>query len=108
MRDRQIRLPAPGHQFPFLFGGTFIEGSATLPPHRRTSGTDFPSFSEGLSLRVTTNYLERHKRWHFPSFSEGLSLRAGVNHWIGGRVEFPFLFGGTFIEGLPPLSVQLS
>ena len=37
---------------------------------------------------------------YFPSFSEGLSLRE-----IGGRHDrahpcpFPFLFGGTFIEG---------
>ena len=40
----------PEHLFPFLFGGTFIEGTsekstATMPPN-------FPSFSEGLSLRV--------------------------------------------------------
>ena len=38
------------HGFPFLFGGTFIEGfmatRITLTPR------DFPSFSEGLSLRV--------------------------------------------------------
>ncbi len=37
-------------RFPFLFGGTFIEGSQTetsdMPPLR-----NFPSFSEGLSLR---------------------------------------------------------
>ena len=37
---------------------------------------------------------------NFPSFSEGLSLRgyfAKSNQgWLS---EFPFLFGGTFIEG---------
>ena len=36
----------------------------------------------------------------FPSFSEGLSLRAGERIvWPGGSSGFPFLFGGTFIEG---------
>ena len=37
-------------RFPFLFGGTFIEGSAAGTP--QCSQSDFPSFSEGLSLRV--------------------------------------------------------
>ena len=37
---------------------------------------------------------------HFPSFSEGLSLRAMSQNRSGGISEpFPFLFGGTFIEG---------
>ena len=36
--------------FPFLFGGTFIEGRLPAPVTRRLQ--DFPSFSEGLSLRV--------------------------------------------------------
>ena len=37
-------------EFPFLFGGTFIEGYFLA----RTAGGEpyFPSFSEGLSLRV--------------------------------------------------------
>ena len=36
----------------------------------------------------------------FPSFSEGLSLRvAGAVHGLAGALAFPFLFGGTFIEG---------
>ena len=37
----------------------------------------------------------------FPSFSEGLSLRGRIRRivcWI--LIRFPFLFGGTFIEGL--------
>ena len=41
-------------------------------------------------------------RWlgHFPSFSEGLSLRATTEKTSEpGRTKFPFLFGGTFIEG---------
>ena len=37
--------------FPFLFGGTFIEGLVSSSKIS-WSDTDFPSFSEGLSLRV--------------------------------------------------------
>ena len=37
---------------------------------------------------------------YFPSFSEGLSLRGTVTvRGVSGAAEFPFLFGGTFIEG---------
>ena len=37
---------------------------------------------------------------YFPSFSEGLSLRGGVSGAAApAAAEFPFLFGGTFIEG---------
>ena len=38
--------------------------------------------------------------YHFPSFSEGLSLRvpAGVSFLYASL--FPFLFGGAFIEGV--------
>ena len=40
---------AEGVGFPFLFGGTFIEA---LPIGRAVwNGHNFPSFSEGLSLR---------------------------------------------------------
>ena len=63
------------------------------------SGSYFPSFSEGLSLRHYGNSRELDYRPHFPSFSEGLSLRrkrcCRVPGWFS---KFPFLFGGTFIE----------
>ena len=59
--------------FPFLFGGTFIEG---LWLHWRQMTRNFPSFSEGLSLRV-----------------------AGDAKSPQPSPPFPFLFGGTFIEG---------
>ena len=36
--------------FPFLFGGTFIEGDECQNYFEKRAG-DFPSFSEGLSLR---------------------------------------------------------
>ena len=38
-------------EFPFLFGGTFIEAISLLIVSVRV--THFPSFSEGLSLRLT-------------------------------------------------------
>ena len=76
---------APGIDgFPFLFGGTFIEGLRRSPHHIQTA--NFPSFSEGLSLRG----------------------EAGL-HSPRGRAGFPFLFGGTFIEGTqapPQLSAK--
>ena len=38
---------------------------------------------------------------YFPSFSEGLSLRDFTNDELSLLIpEFPFLFGGTFIEGI--------
>ena len=38
----------------------------------------------------------------FPSFSEGLSLRSGRYAMPDSDMsEFPFLFGGTFIEECP-------
>ena len=42
-------FPLP--KFPFLFGGTFIEGGVTESSGGLAIG-DFPSFSEGLSLRA--------------------------------------------------------
>ena len=39
---------------------------------------------------------------YFPSFSEGLSLRLPSDSWVPNhRNRFPFLFGGTFIEASP-------
>ena len=42
--------------FPFLFGGTFIEG--TDPAAMKITMRNFPSFSEGLSLRVKSGEAE--------------------------------------------------
>ena len=47
--------------------------------------------------------MERMRRGEldFPSFSEGLSLRVdALATEPARRAGFPFLFGGTFIEGL--------
>ena len=61
-------------RFPFLFGGTFIEGFAQYD-FSIFQNSNFPSFSEGLSLRVTKRGGVQLRRGDFPSFSEGLSLR---------------------------------
>ena len=70
--------------------------------------TNFPSFSEGLSLRLLKHTkTQAANSWHFPSFSEGLSLRPPtlLSFWV--TWGFPFLFGGTFIEAAGKDSVEL-
>ena len=63
------------------------------------SGSYFPSFSEGLSLRLGQNHAAVFLHGNFPSFSEGLSLRLFLLKNGGAMLfAFPFLFGGTFIE----------
>ena len=64
----------------------------------------FPSFSEGLSLRAALRG-DWEGAWNdFPSFSEGLSLREILTAHTKAATGFPFLFGGTFIEGLDEVS----
>ena len=60
----------------------------------------FPSFSEGLSLRGDNLRLER-ERPLFP-FLFGGTFIEGQRHISNQRIDqlFPFLFGGTFIEGV--------
>ena len=83
----------------------------------------FPSFSEGLSLRLQNcgGFLDADSVFpflfggtfieaslavllaavfcqDFPSFSEGLSLRPRSSPRVAPDTLFPFLFGGTFIE----------
>ena len=98
--------------FPFLFGGTFIEGP-TKATSWRTRRSNFPSFSEGLSLRAMPP--SAMPQWvTFPflfggTFIEGVQAQQAAP----SASEFPFLFGGTFIEGLttpvflgmPPISL---
>ena len=85
-------------EFPFLFGGTFIEaredGSFTL------MALDFPSFSEGLSLRRCDLAKASGHSFRFPFLFGGTFIEAGclVQVWIFFGSVFPFLFGGTFIE----------
>ncbi len=79
-------------KFPFLFGGTFIEG---LPGWGRGVQTqqDFPSFSEGLSLRALLTLTIERVKVYFPSFSEGLSLRVSlitISPATGAKISLPF------------------
>ena len=84
--------------FPFLFGGTFIEGEYSEEIIHLMSEY-FPSFSEGLSLRHTPARFHRRPPRYFPSFWEGLSLRPDESaHRLTMGRAFPFLFGRAFIE----------
>ena len=70
-----MRLPAlAGYGFPFLLGRAFIEALIGIS-HGFLVFEDFPSFWEGLSLRLLTPVLRRRLSVNFPSFWEGLSLR---------------------------------
>ena len=82
-------------RFPFLFGGTFIEAGAFTVAHVFYA-VDFPSFSEGLSLRPTQHAVLPESAPHFPSFSEGLSLRRRTTiRFLFLPPDFP-----SFSEGL--------
>ena len=82
-------------EFPFLFGGTFIEGAPLVRGLQR-SQSYFPSFSEGLSLRGRLRSLLLLRLVHFPSFSEGLSLRVSKSGFYSDQFgNFP-----SFSEGL--------
>ena len=58
-----------------------------------SSGLDFPSFSEGLSLRARWQAApHRAVASDFPSFSEGLSLREPLSGYEKGHpaISLPF------------------
>ena len=59
--------------FPSFSEGLSLRHSAIA--FTTSAMTDFPSFSEGLSLRLLTGAAGVWSVRHFPSFSEGLSLR---------------------------------
>ena len=88
--------------FPFLFGGTFIEGH--LKPEKYLTAEDFPSFSEGLSLRGTCRARIPARYLSFPFLFGGTFIEGRIVNLEPRRVlpGFPFLFGGTFIEGGSP------
>ena len=56
---------------------SFSEGLSLRPSQKVLPGPglDFPSFSEGLSLRLDRAHAQGYEVTNFPSFSEGLSLR---------------------------------
>ena len=60
---------------------------------------DFPSFSEGLSLRPSARGLGRDPFLGFPFLFGGTFIEASTAwEWAAILAKFPFLFGGTFIE----------
>ena len=60
--------------FPFLFGGTFIEGCSFQYHH--TLIQVFPFLFGGTFIEGNQSHADTPHANHFPSFSEGLSLRA--------------------------------
>ena len=88
-------------KFPFLFGGTFIEGYArcSAPTHH----PEFPFLFGGTFIEGGLRRGESPPILRFPflfggTFIEGTSNDGEAKAQGSG---FPFLFGGTFIEGLP-------
>ena len=76
MRDQRGNgLIGDEREFPFLFGGTFIEGFDADANERL--GAQFPFLFGG-------------------TFIEGVILESSFSP---RPLRFPFLFGGTFIEG---------
>ena len=60
---------------------------------------NFPSFSEGLSLRLMGYLLAHEFRGLFPFLFGGTFIEADEARSRHHRADaFPFLFGGTFIE----------
>ena len=98
-----VAVPAPVASFPFLFGGTFIEGSKSTDEGFSNS-LDFPSFSEGLSLRGLWVDRRSFCTSEFPFLFGGTFIEGCVKPRCAEQEarKFPFLFGGTFIEGPVP------
>ena len=108
LRDYKCKATKTLREFPFLFGGTFIEGCGVFRPH--TDKRHFPSFSEGLSLRDQAHAGSTPRRRDFPSFSEGLSLRVTffLHRGAAEGSNFPsFSEGLSLREVLPSLSVRV-
>ena len=92
------RTRYPRYRFPFLFGGTFIE--AFIVNVSAESAQHFPSFSEGLSLRLTNAFDMAWFLRQFPFLFGGTFIEAQeCASFYAQAAKFPFLFGGTFIEG---------
>ena len=70
------------------------------------SGSYFPSFSEGLSLRHTASETAWDASLEFPFLFGGTFIEAVPCYAITPRSRFPFLFGGTFIEAVHTSSQQ--
>ena len=64
---------SPKAAFPFLFGGTFIEGHHLLVD--RSGHREFPFLFGGTFIEGRFHDIMSASAGDFPSFSEGLSLR---------------------------------
>ena len=64
------------------------------------SGSYFPSFSEGLSLRANNLTMVVPSTTRFPFLFGGAFIEGDIfPARTTGAAPFPFLFGGAFIEG---------
>ena len=88
--------------FPFLFGGTFIEGRKECRRARAVVGFPFlfgGTFIEGIGIISLGLLISPAFPFLFGgTFIEGTDAVATVEQ----SLAFPFLFGGTFIEGREP------
>ena len=78
-------------KFPFLFGGTFIEGFRCYTT--QPLGLQFPFLFGGTFIEGPKIQAPKTPVSHFPSFSEGLSLRAHRSPFIAppaGLISLPF------------------
>ena len=94
-----------GVVFPFLFGGTFIEGQGQPRGHRRRP--PFPFLFGGTFIEGANKLEAAHISNVFPFLFGGTFIEGNLSR--KGRAlkfAFPFLFGGTFIEGFQELQVQ--
>ena len=76
--------------FPFLFGGTFIE--AALHTFKFAYQLLFPFLFGGTFIEAFGAQIRDSRVYYFPSFSEGLSLRlhARVTRATSGIISLPF------------------
>ena len=100
MRAAGSYVDGHGDTFPFLFGGTFIEGwwlgCGVFDDFLR-----FPFLFGGTFIEGPYTSCRHNLHQPFP-FLFGGTFIEGVEAVIAALAdeEFPFLFGGTFIEGL--------
>ena len=87
---RRVGAASVGFPFPFLFGGTFIEG----PENKFFRGffREFPFLFGGTFIEGSLTTRELVRNLDFPSFSEGLSLRVcgPVRHEESSGISLPF------------------
>ena len=99
MRERDGRwLVSKVDSFPFLFGGTFIEGFIAVMTWG--GGIVFPFLFGGTFIEGALILASCQDAPEFP-FLFGGTFIEGCSIWSETKdgVTFPFLFGGTFIEG---------